>query len=54
MKNENCLLIPYTEVCTLNPISRILFEGLICVISPDEFYHINDNHLPNELLDLSE
>lgn len=39
-KTDKCLLIPYSEVCSLEPISTSLFESVVLVSSLTQFNEI--------------
>jgi hypothetical protein len=48
-KTEKCLLIPYSEVCSLEPISTNLFEGIVLVSSFTKFKEITTGYLIKKL-----
>ena len=50
-KTKKCLLIPYTEVCTLEPISISLFEGIVVVKSFSMFNEISEGFCSKDILD---
>lgn len=50
-KTEKCLLIPYTEVCSLEPIPTKLFEGLVLIQSFSKFEDVTNGYLSKELLE---
>jgi len=49
-KTEKCLLIPYTEVCSLEPIPTSLFEGIVLVKSVLDSVVISEDYLSKEFL----
>lgn len=50
-KTGTCLLIPYVEVCSLDPIPTSAFEGIVIVNSFAEFVDLSADYLSREFLD---
>jgi len=49
-KTHKCLLIPYTEVCCFEPISKGLFEGIVIVNTLFRFSDVTENFFSKDML----